>query len=44
MSQGNSTKQMLQEIKEAPMAEINKEGVGDNVREIGVPEEGFHIP
>lgn len=42
MSQGNSTKQMLQEIKEAPMAEINK-GVGDNVREIVVPEEGFHI-
>lgn len=43
MSQGKSTKQMLQEIKEAPIAEINKEGVGDNVREIEVPEERFHI-
>lgn len=35
---------MFQEIKEAPMAEVSKGGVGDNVREIGVWEEKIQIP
>lgn len=36
LRQGYATNQMFQKIKEAPMADINKGGLRDSSREIGI--------